>query len=82
MLFKIFNPILFERAESTKQSILFIFFFLTLFTQVSYLKANEFGGAFVWSLDLDDFDGRFCEQGDYPFTSHLHNHLKSGNQNA
>ncbi|KAM6929825.1 chitinase-3-like protein 1 [Lycodopsis pacificus] len=49
---------------------------------VSYLKTNNFGGAVVWSLDLDDFGGQFCKQGNYPFISHLHDILVPGNQNA
>ncbi|AWP10327.1 putative chitinase-3-like protein 1, partial [Scophthalmus maximus] len=43
----------------------------SLSTKVSYLKAKNFGGAFVWSLDLDDFSGEFCNQGNFPFISHL-----------
>ncbi|XP_070765965.1 acidic mammalian chitinase-like [Enoplosus armatus] len=50
----------------------------SLSTKVSYLKSNNFGGAFVWSLDLDDFSGQFCKQGNYPFISHLHNLLVPG----
>uniref|UniRef100_A0A8C9QZ19 chitinase n=1 Tax=Scleropages formosus TaxID=113540 RepID=A0A8C9QZ19_SCLFO len=34
--------------------------------KVSYLNEKNFGGAFVWALDLDDFAGQFCEQGNYP----------------
>ncbi|KAM7402780.1 hypothetical protein PAMP_017991 [Pampus punctatissimus] len=40
--------------------------------KVSYLQDQKFGGAFVWALDLDDFAGRFCEQGNHPLISHLH----------
>ncbi|XP_036386816.1 acidic mammalian chitinase-like [Megalops cyprinoides] len=42
--------------------------------KASWLKQNQFGGAMVWSLDLDDFSGTFCGQGRYP----LINTLKSG----
>ncbi|XP_056241203.1 chitotriosidase-1-like [Seriola aureovittata] len=44
-------------------------------TKVSYLTTNHFGGAFVMSLDLDDFSGHFCKQGKYPLISHLHDLL-------
>uniref|UniRef100_A0A8D0ADD6 Acidic mammalian chitinase n=1 Tax=Sander lucioperca TaxID=283035 RepID=A0A8D0ADD6_SANLU len=44
----------------------------SLDTKVSYLKTNNFGGAFVWSLDLDDTSGQFCKIGNNPFISHLH----------
>uniref|UniRef100_A0A3Q3NIG6 Acidic mammalian chitinase n=1 Tax=Mastacembelus armatus TaxID=205130 RepID=A0A3Q3NIG6_9TELE len=45
--------------------------------KVSYLKTNNIGGAFVWSLDLDDFRGEFCKQGKNPFINNLHNLLVS-----
>lgn len=42
--------------------------------QINWLKKNQFGGAMVWTLDLDDFSGTFCGQGKYP----LINTIKSG----
>uniref|UniRef100_A0A8C9TSL6 chitinase n=1 Tax=Scleropages formosus TaxID=113540 RepID=A0A8C9TSL6_SCLFO len=42
--------------------------------KIDWLKKNEFGGAMVWSLDMDDFSGTFCGQGKNP----LINTLKSG----
>ncbi|XP_060930123.1 chitinase-3-like protein 2 [Limanda limanda] len=48
---------------------------LSISTKVSYLKGKSFGGAFVWSLDLDDFSGNFCNQSRSPFISHLNSLL-------
>ncbi|KAM9860334.1 acidic mammalian chitinase-like [Aulostomus maculatus] len=42
--------------------------------KIQWLKQGGYGGAMVWSLDLDDFSGTFCGQGRYP----LINTLKSG----
>ncbi|XP_020795427.2 chitinase-3-like protein 1 [Boleophthalmus pectinirostris] len=39
--------------------------------KVTYLRNQYLGGAAVWSLDFDDFNGRFCGQGYYPLISHL-----------
>ncbi|XP_042348384.1 probable endochitinase [Plectropomus leopardus] len=50
----------------------------SLDTKVSYIKVNNFGGAVVWSLDLDDFSGQFCKESNYPFISHLHTLLVPG----
>eukprot|EP00064_Thunnus_orientalis_P012303 superscaffoldBa00001872_g12338 len=39
--------------------------------KVDYLRSRQLGGAAVWTLDMDDFSGQFCEQGKYPLISHL-----------
>ncbi|CAF0861788.1 unnamed protein product [Adineta steineri] len=35
--------------------------------RAAYVVANNLGGLFVWSLDMDDFSGIFCQNGSYPF---------------
>nr|XP_048299352.1 acidic mammalian chitinase-like [Myodes glareolus] len=39
--------------------------------KVQWLKQNNFGGAMIWAIDLDDFTGSFCNQGKFPLTSTL-----------
>lgn len=46
--------------------------------QVNYMKSMKFGGAFVWALDLDDFNGDFCGQGKHPLLSHLRSLINDG----
>uniref|UniRef100_A0A668AYC1 Acidic mammalian chitinase n=1 Tax=Myripristis murdjan TaxID=586833 RepID=A0A668AYC1_9TELE len=46
--------------------------------KIEWLKKSGFGGAMVWSLDLDDFSGTFCGQGKYPLISTLKSGLGTG----
>ncbi|XP_044204818.1 acidic mammalian chitinase-like [Thunnus albacares] len=46
--------------------------------KVDYLRSRQLGGAAVWTLDMDDFSGQFCEQGKYPLISHLKRKLSEG----
>ncbi|XP_015280380.1 PREDICTED: acidic mammalian chitinase-like [Gekko japonicus] len=43
--------------------------------KADWVKKNNFAGAMVWSLDLDDFTGTFCNQGKYPLITALKNAL-------
>uniref|UniRef100_A0A8C0IRE8 chitinase n=1 Tax=Chelonoidis abingdonii TaxID=106734 RepID=A0A8C0IRE8_CHEAB len=39
--------------------------------KAQWLMKNNFGGAMVWSLDLDHFTGTFCNQAKYPLINTL-----------
>ncbi|GCC29494.1 hypothetical protein chiPu_0007936, partial [Chiloscyllium punctatum] len=43
--------------------------------KIEWLKKNNYGGAMVWDLALDDFSGAFCNQGPYPLINTLHTGL-------
>ncbi|KAL6083872.1 hypothetical protein STEG23_031397, partial [Scotinomys teguina] len=39
--------------------------------KAQWLQLNNFGGAMIWSLGMDDFTGSFCNQGKFPLTMTL-----------
>ncbi|MEE6508382.1 hypothetical protein FKM82_020867 [Ascaphus truei] len=39
--------------------------------KVEFVMQGGFGGGMVWTIDLDDFTGTFCNQGKYPLISKL-----------
>nr|KAF6304869.1 oviductal glycoprotein 1 [Pipistrellus kuhlii] len=43
--------------------------------KASFLKKEHYGGAMVWTLDLDDVGGTFCGTGPFPLVSVLKNLL-------
>uniref|UniRef100_A0A3Q1EYP1 Chitinase, acidic.1 n=1 Tax=Acanthochromis polyacanthus TaxID=80966 RepID=A0A3Q1EYP1_9TELE len=45
-------------------------------------ESRRLGGATVWTLDMDDFSGQFCEQGKYPLISYLEAKLCEGEATA
>ncbi|XP_023649369.1 acidic mammalian chitinase-like isoform X2 [Paramormyrops kingsleyae] len=40
--------------------------------KVDWLMKNQFGGAMVWTIDMDDYMGTYCNQGKYPLINVLH----------
>ncbi|XP_041051535.1 acidic mammalian chitinase-like [Carcharodon carcharias] len=40
-------------------------------TKAQWVKDNNFGGAMVWALNLDDYDGTRCNEGFSPLTNTL-----------
>uniref|UniRef100_A0A8C4ZJ56 chitinase n=1 Tax=Gadus morhua TaxID=8049 RepID=A0A8C4ZJ56_GADMO len=50
--------------------------------KLQWLKTSGFGGAMVWSLDLDDFSGTFCGQGKYPLINTIKTALGTSPGNA
>uniref|UniRef100_A0A3P9Q588 chitinase n=1 Tax=Poecilia reticulata TaxID=8081 RepID=A0A3P9Q588_POERE len=40
-------------------------------SKVQFMTSASLGGAHVWTLDMDDFSGSFCSDGQYPLVNHL-----------
>ncbi|XP_078098324.1 acidic mammalian chitinase-like [Mustelus asterias] len=48
--------------------------------KVEWLKNNSFGGAMVWTIDMDDSKGTFCNQGKTPLIHKLKKMLSSNSK--
>ena len=48
------------------------------YMQAEYIGNNGLGGAMVWAIDLDDFDGTFCGEGRYPLLTAMSTELGIG----
>ncbi|EFO15791.1 hypothetical protein LOAG_12719, partial [Loa loa] len=44
---------------------------------MKWLKEKGYGGAFIWTLDFDDFKGTSCGKGPYPLLNAINNELGS-----
>ena len=44
--------------------------------QVGYTKKVGLAGVMIWSFDLDDFAGQFCDKGKYPLMNTVAKLLK------
>ncbi|XP_063445346.1 chitotriosidase-1-like [Mytilus trossulus] len=45
--------------------------------KAQYIKEKGLGGAMFWALDLDDFTGNACQEGNYPLISAVTHQLKT-----
>jgi len=50
----------------------------TLAIKLDYLKTKGLGGAMIWAIDLDDWSGKFCDQGKYPLLNTINDVLIKG----
>ncbi|RNA23296.1 Acidic mammalian [Brachionus plicatilis] len=52
----------------------------SIYEKMLFIKANNLSGAFLWSIDLDDYDGKHCSQGSYPLLRAIKAELTSQDQ--
>jgi len=46
--------------------------------QANYIIGKDLGGVMIWAPDLDDFSGKFCNQGQYPLMNTVVNLIRTG----
>ncbi|MCP9258719.1 Endochitinase [Dirofilaria immitis] len=49
----------------------------TIKIKMRWLKNEGYGGAFIWTLDFDDFKGANCGKGSYPLLNAINSELRS-----
>ncbi|CAF0791621.1 unnamed protein product [Brachionus calyciflorus] len=48
---------------------------LSIEEKLKYILAKKLGGGMIWSLDMDDFTGTYCNQGKYPILTTINYYL-------
>ncbi|VDK55452.1 unnamed protein product [Anisakis simplex] len=46
--------------------------------EMQFVKENAFAGAFIWTLDFDDFNDKSCSEGKYPLLTTIQKELGGG----
>ncbi|VDM93337.1 unnamed protein product [Onchocerca ochengi] len=49
----------------------------TVKIKIRWLKEKGYGGAFMWSLDFDDFRGTDCGKGSYPLLNAINREFEN-----
>jgi hypothetical protein len=42
-----------------------------------FIRENDLAGAFLISIDMDDFNGSYCSQGEFPLLNSIKSSLKA-----
>ena len=49
--------------------------------KLKFLMQEGLGGAMIWSMDMDDFNGDSCKQDKYPLLNTINSYLKQNSRN-